>query len=68
MDKEETKKAIDNLLHWSHSLVKSITVMKAYVDGAKIEARPINTSAPWLILNDPEWDWSSMEYRVSKKR
>lgn len=40
-----------------------IIVMQEWLDGKEIEVRLIGTKK-WLECQDPEWDWSKMDYRV----
>lgn len=45
-----------------------IKVMQAYEDGAEIEFRVLAGSV-WhsCVTSGPEWDWSSIDYRVKPK-
>lgn len=49
---------------------KAITVMQAYVDGAKIIHRPQGLASEWKEACPqlgPGWSWGGTEYRVSPK-
>lgn len=41
--------------------LKAIEVMQAYVEGKKIQC---NSGFGWVVVENPSWDWMSMDYRV----
>ena len=49
MTREETKKAIE--------------LMQAYVDGAEIENKYIETNR-WIKCLYPSWNWDQVDYRI----
>ncbi len=52
MTREETKHAI--------------SIMRAYVDGKEIELNA-DGKGYWCDKDDPNWDWSSFEYRIKEE-
>jgi alkanesulfonate monooxygenase SsuD/methylene tetrahydromethanopterin reductase-like flavin-dependent oxidoreductase (luciferase family) len=45
--------------------IRAIEVMKAYLNGTKIEYR-MNYSKVWIETDDPQWNWDGCEYRVKQ--
>jgi hypothetical protein len=43
-----------------------IAIMQAYCDGEIIEFSPYNSNS-WKEIDNPFWDWKSMDYRVKPK-
>jgi hypothetical protein len=44
-----------------------IKVMQAYEDGARIEHTVKDKTLPWLLTDEPLWDWDAYEYRVKQE-
>lgn len=42
-----------------------IKVMQAFLEGEEIEARA--GESDWHHIEDPSWNWASMEYRIKEK-
>ena len=47
--------------------IKQLTVVKAYLDGLKIESKVRNTKT-YTIDYCPNWNWTTHKYRVAKSQ
>ena len=46
------------------TLKEKIEVMQAFLDGKAIERGSISSSA-WCPTDDPQWNWTAFDYRIS---
>ena len=47
-------------------LKEQIKVMQHYADGGEIESRPKIGDYLWRVAEEPFWDWSRCDYRISR--
>lgn len=53
------------------TLAEKIAVMQAAARGEPIESRFLRRAAevgPWVLIDNPQFDWSHVDYRVAPKK